>query len=45
MKWHFYRHGALVNDFLKAVAQRRVDFHGGGNDAAGQVFVFHTVIS
>ena len=41
---HFEYHRALVDDFLKAVAQRGVDFHCGGDDASRQVFVFHTVI-
>ena len=38
---HFDYHRALIDHFLKAVAQRRVDFHRGGDDAACQVFVFH----
>jgi len=37
----FNFHCALVNDFLKTISKRGVNFHGGGNNAAGQIFVFH----
>jgi hypothetical protein len=42
-KFNFQR--TLVDDFLKAIAQSGVDFHGGGNNAASQILMLHTLIS
>jgi len=35
----------LIDDFLKTIAKCGMDFHGGGDDATGQLFVFHTLMS